>query len=254
MNWKILSIAAIAIIAGAAWYIKNADKLDPVETAAQPPIRLPAQAGSIERVEPIPSPTGAESLIVSTPSNLNDSDQSVKAAVSNFAPPLLQWLMPDDQIRKWVMLIDQIANGELPKDYLPLNYSMVPFKATQDGEKWTADSSNYARANTLIDIVAAIPPSRLAPYYRAWYPLLDKAYRELGRSDGFDKRLRTAIDCVLAVKSLTIQPKLIRPGVYYQYADPQFESASTVEKLMWRLGPDNTERLQEFLRRLRLVL
>lgn len=254
MNWKILSIAAIAIIAGSAWYIKNAEKLDPVETAAQPPIEPAAQAGSIDRAEPQPYPTEAESLAVSALSNLDGSDQSLKAAVSDFAPPLLQWLIPGDQIRKWVMLIDQIANGELPKDYLPLNYSMMPFKATQDDEKWIVDPSNYARANTLIDIIAAIPPPRVAPYYRAWYPLLDKAYRELGRGDGFDKRLRMAIDRVLAVKSLSVQPKLIRPGVYYQYADPQYENASAVEKLMWRLGPDNTERLQEFLRRLRLAL
>jgi PHD/YefM family antitoxin component YafN of YafNO toxin-antitoxin module len=89
-----------------------------------------------------------------------------------------------------------------------------------------------------------------AAYYRAWKPLLEKAYRELGGKGTFQQRLHAALDRVEAVHSLTAQPELVQPVVYYKYADPTLESASDVEKLMWRLGPRNTQKVQDYLHRL----
>jgi hypothetical protein len=254
MNGKTLLIAAIAIITSAAWYLRNSETLYPAAVTSRPVDSSATQAGSIKRTMPLLPPAETQPLAVAAPSSLSDSDASVKKAVADFSPQLLHWLIPENQIQKWVMLIDQIADGAVPNEYLPLSYTMVSFRAQQNGDKWILDAANYARANTLIDVVLAIPPSRIAPYYQAWYPLFDKAYRDLGRDDGFDQRLRTAINRVLAVKPLSEQPALIRPGVYYQYADARYESASEVEKLLWRLGPKNTERLQAYLRNLKSVL
>jgi hypothetical protein len=38
--------------------------------------------------------------------------------------------------------------------------------------------------------------------------------------------------------------------VYFKYADETLEKASDVEKLMWRLGPKNTQKVQDYLHKL----
>lgn len=253
MNWKILTIIGVLIIAGALWYLKNAEKLNPVVTLPKPLIPLSAHAGSIERSE-TSFETPMPPVAVEMPSDLHDSDETVKSAVENFSPPLLQWLTPSYQIQKWVMLIDQMADGSVPKEYLPLRYPMTSFKASKADDKLMLDTENYERANHLIAVISSIPPERISSYYHAWYPLLNKAYRDLGRQNSFDARLRAAIDRVLANKPLPAQVVLVRPGVFYQYAEPKLENATALDKLMWRLGPENIEKLQAFLRQLKSAL
>ena len=43
---------------------------------------------------------------------------------------------------------------------------------------------------------------------------------------------------------------LVRPHIFYQYADPELEAASPLTKWMWRLGPENMLELQDFARNL----
>ena len=111
--------------------------------------------------------------------------------------------------------------------------------------------SNYNRAKPLLDAVMAIPPEKLADYYYNWLPLLEKAYRELGKKDSFDTRFKQAIDKVLAVKNLPAEPELKLPSVMYQYQDKSLEEASDLDKLMWRLGFENTSKIQQYLRDLK---
>ncbi|MDB6061747.1 MAG: hypothetical protein JWM78_1850 [Verrucomicrobiaceae bacterium] len=253
MNWKLPLISLVAIIVGGAWYFHNAEKLEPTNSASHS-VALPlppqvAQEGASEESDgPAPLPAGATPPKVAVPDNLDNSDAAVQKALSDLAPQITQWLMPEAQIRKWVMLVDQVADGAVQREYRPLNYPMPPFQIRHGGDKLLLDPSNYQRATLLINVVTAIPPARLAPYYRTWYPRLNEAYRELGRGGGFDKRLHLAIDRILAAQPLTGTPELIRPSVYYKYADSEYENASDLQKFLWRIGPDNTLRLQKYLR------
>ena len=42
--------------------------------------------------------------------------------------------------------------------------------------------------------------------------------------------------------------------ISYQYLDPILEQSSALEKLLWRLGPDNSARLQAYLNQLAPLL
>ena len=147
-------------------------------------------------------------------------------------------------------MVDLMAEGKLPRQYRPINYPMALFKVDEDSGVLVADPVNYDRANLLLDQLIAIEPARLARYYREWQPLLEKAYRELGKPGSFDQRLRGAIERVLAVKPLQQQADLKRPGVFYQYDNPMLEKSSDLNRLMWRLGEANTQRLQAYLKKL----
>lgn len=254
MNAKILSaLVAVIAVAAVGWYLQR----EPAELQADLPVPIPAivpAPAPVQRDEPI-APTEVDPRpLVAAPLELNDSDGNVGAAIAELAPRMVAWVTPAEQIRRWVALVDQMAEGKLPLKNRPLSYPMAAFKADTAGGKMRMDTANYARAEVLVDTVTAIPPGRLAQYYNAWRPTLDKAYAELGGSGSFDKRLRAAIQRVLAVQPLPAQPALERPSVYYRYADAQLERASDVEKLMWRLGPANSKRVQDYLRTLQRQL
>ena len=251
MNSKaigIIGVVAVAAIGAAIWYTQQpAAPVAPPQPVPAPVTPAPTpDTGAVTRAAPpLPPPD------VPPPAALEGSDDAVHAAVANFGPQLQQWLTPKDQVRKWVTLVDQIADGTVPVEQRPLTYKLKPFAVAREGDALVPDKTNYTRATALIDALTAIPPERLAAYYRGWRPLLEKAQKELGGDKSFDNRLRAALQRIVAVRPLPDkQPALEQPSVYYTYADPRYEKAGAVDKFMWRLGPDNSKRLQAYVNKL----
>lgn len=253
MNWKVVLLLLVVIGVGVwGWYLQR-EYPSAVQSVALPtPSAQPLarEAGPSPRSAPAPAAANAIKPTVGAPFELDHSDSVARAAVADIAARFAQWLTPEEQVRKWVVLVDLIADGKLPAKDRPLVYPMPTFAIHLEGEKLMLAPTNYGRADALIDAFTAIPVQSLAAYYHAWHPLLDKAYRELGGKGTFAQRLQAAFDRVEAVHSLTIQPELVQPVVYYKYADPTLENASDVEKLMWRLGPKNTQKVQDYLHKL----
>lgn len=249
MNWKIVTVAAVAIaVAAGVWYVRQPATVEP-DTASLP-IPVP-DSTPVARSEPVASaPQEPEQPVIAAPSAVDGSDAEARAAANDLAPQLAQWLTPDEQLRKWVLLVDQLADGKLPTKSRPLNYPLPAFSVGRNGDTLRVDRANYTRITPLLDILTAIKPVRMAQYYHAWRPLLDKAYLELGGKGGIDKRLRKAIERIAAVAPLDAPPLLVQPAIYYKYADSKLEAASDVDKLLWRMGPDNARRLQAYLREL----
>lgn len=258
MKWKVmLLLLAVAGVGVWGWYLQreNPNALQSIMLGTPP---VPARSQQ-QLVQPVLRETQAVPIDlprpnVGAPFELDHSDGQVRAAVADFSARFAQWLTPTEQVRKWVVLVDQMADGKVPEKNLPLSYSMAKFSIQREGDRMLLAEANHSRADLLVDVFTAIPIEPMVAYYRAWRPLLDKAYAEIGGRGTFDKRLRTAIDNVEAVHSLTAQPELVQPVVYYKYADETLEQASDVEKLMWRLGPRNTQKLQDYLHRLKAAL
>ena len=255
----VLAIVIAAVVIGAYFFTseKNAEPPEitediPVEQADTfaEPAYLPEPVVGEESVEP-PKP---EVIIVEPPSVIDNSDPQVLLAIADFAPKLSAWLLPSEQIRKWVLAIDLLADGNLPKRYRPMDYPMDTFTIAKNEDSIKAAEKNFQRVNEILDVVTAIDPKLLARYYEEWLPLLEKAYKEQGKPDTFNQRFKQSISQVLAATPLDTEPELVRPGVFYQYADERLEKASDVEKLLWRIGEENTERLQFYLRELRFEI
>ncbi len=215
-----------------------------VQPAPQPVIREDAEASgdNAAPVEQVPLPA------------LTESDAGVREAAGELAQKLLAWLTPNEQIRKWVVAVDLAADGELVGKNRPLAYPVGAFKVSGSDGNFLFDTSNYGRTRELVDTLTAIPPVRAAAVYQNWRPLFEEAYRELGKPGNFDARLKLAIDRMLAVKPLSDTPALTQPTVFYRYADPKLEAASDIDKLLWRMGPDNSARLQAWLEQVRDAL
>ncbi len=185
--------------------------------------------------------------IVKAPNALAGSDSRVFIAVQDLKPELAQWLVDRELVRKIVLMVDLMAQGDIPVKHRPLDYAMDQFRVVQRGQSYEVDPKNYERTIPLVFALTAISPQRLADYYRGWYPLLERAYAEQGRNDHFDNRVHMAIDNILQAPPAPQGALLKQPRVLYQYADPELEQASHLHKWLWRLGPENQQRIQQFL-------
>lgn len=263
MNFKI-TLVVLCALAGAAIYtvfLKPTPE-QPAETVEQPSpkpqpqpiVRDPELENNLESEPAVaanePLPDDIEPLI-DPPTQLDNSDTVVLQVINDIAPKLSTWLLPEQQVRKWVLAIDLLANGELPKKYPPLNFPMAPFKIEQNDKKMTTGNSNFSRAKPLITAITAVDPKLAARYYQHWLPTLEMAYREQGKPGSFDARLREAIDNVLSVEPLSQPATLHQPHVFYQYKDPELEQRTDLNKLMWRMGPENTALVQDYLKQLK---
>ncbi len=248
----LLTLIALAICAAIAWFIIKDKDLPP-----EPPMvgDVPVPAAALERARrnvnpaapPQPQLTDAELAPIAPPENVDGSDAQVSLALEEMSPPLLAWFTPKEQVRKWVAMLVLLSEGDLISKNRPLSYPMAPFQVKKQGGRLSMSEANFSRANDLINALTSIPPQKLAAYYRQWSPVLENSYTELGMEGNFHTHFVSLIDRALATQSLSKPPELSQPHVLYTYSDEELEKASDVNKLMWRLGPDNMNKLQAYL-------
>lgn len=186
--------------------------------------------------------------------SLSRSDMIATVALQTLSPQLAKWVIPEEQVRKFVLVVDQLASGKMPQRHIPLDYSMAPFKVEGGGETLRIDALNEQRMNQLVDTVTAMDPKQAGQYYQAWLPVLEQAYGELGKRDTFRERVTALVNKIQAIEEAPEGATLVRPSVLYQYSDPQLEGRSDLEKWFWRMGDDNRAKVQAFLREVKFYL
>ncbi len=256
-------LVVIALIAGSGvgWWLYQANQsrqavapqetnlIEPEVTTSHPVIRQepPPQVQEPEPLIPenIPEP---KSELPQAPDSLGQADAGVAEALADLSPKLLQWFTPKEQIRKWVSLVNNIAAGDIPVKNRPVKIKIDSFSAQQSNGNFYLSPKNYERATDLINALVATDKEQVMRYYLAWKPLLEEAYQELGAEDTFEEKLLQAIEKILNTPVLEEGDiRLKRPLVFYTFADPALEKSSNLEKFLWRLGPENTHKLQLYL-------
>jgi hypothetical protein len=241
---------------------RTMDIEQPVPRPAEPlrPVPLPETEPSDDGVQILPP------AIVDTPSEpepepepelplLNDSDSFVlsRLASMELGAILLRLIAPDELIRKFVVYVDNVANDELPQ----LDYPVRPVEQDMqvrevDDNLYVMEAAAHSRFDTLINTLISLDVNHAMRIYRSLLPLFREAYAELGYPDpDFDAVLIEAIDTVLNARIEEGPYQLIRPRVMYQFAEGSIESLTPVEKQLIRIGPENTDRLQQKLREYR---
>lgn len=257
---KVAIVALIVILVG-AYFVFKPEQV--VEEEIAPEVVVPAQVEREIVPEPEPEPQveqpeeqrPVEDPLIPPPEKLDGSDEQVRAVINDISPKITQWLVPEEQVRKWVLTVDLLAEGKLPLRHKPLDFPIPTFAVESlSDDEFVSEGSNAERVTLLIDTVTAIPPKTLARYYHSWLPLLDQAYGELGKKDGFEQRLNRAIERILATGDISDDVRLVQPHVFYQFEDKQLESQSALDKALWRMGKENREKLQAYLKELKFYL
>ena len=273
-NKSLAIIAAIAVI-GLLFLVYLAATFESPEgtrtVELTPPVpQAPAPVQRVETPPPAPAPAPvvpapvAPAVAVQAPvepeepeeiielPSLNASDEmlSERLGALETGTRLLSLLVPDDIIRKFVVFVENVADGNLPQLEYPVKRLPQSMAVRElDENLFEMQTVSYQRYTPVVDGLTAVNPEQAVAIYRLMKPLFQEAYAEIGyRNRDFDNALVRAIDTVLNAQTATGPFQLIKPKVMYIYADSEIESLSPVEKQLLRMGPQNAEKLKLALR------
>lgn len=258
--------ALVAIVLLVLWIFSPSDEPEP-----RPP-EIPQQA----EPEPEPEPEPVEPEESAPPPEpeeppeeplppLGESDEVIREELAQLrnGSQLLDLLVTDDVIRKTVRAVTAAKEGALVNKYRPVTELEEPFEAEPVGgptgeneqPRYRMSEESYERYDARVNLLSSMNPESLVAVYQRYYPLLEEAYQEQGVEQGsFHDVVQAAIDNMLAAPIIEKDILLVQPSVMYRYADPELEALPPVQKLMLRMGPDNSRKLKAVLRRLQAEL
>ncbi len=189
---------------------------------------------------------------------LDESDAFVRerAGALSARSELEKWLAASDLLRRFVVIVDNIAAGVSPTGELEFLRPEEPFSAAVNAEdQWVASPKSHGRYDLATRVITSINTEAAAGLFDTFYPLLQEAYVELGIQDReFRETLRAAIQHILETPTPMGTPVLIQQTISYEYADPLLEGSTPAQRQLLRMGPANARKVKDTLRELRAAL
>jgi hypothetical protein len=179
---------------------------------------------------------------------------------------VLSSLQVEDFPRRVVATVDNLARSHAPPVLWPVNPAPGRFTVEERDGGAIIAADNDRRYTPFVLVVESVDVPRAVDLYGRMYPLLQRAYEELGYPKSyFNDRLMAAIDLLLATPQVDYPVKLqltevkgpiasARPWVRYQFADPELESLAAGQKILMRVGSVNERRLKTKLAEFRSEL
>ncbi|GLP95381.1 DUF3014 domain-containing protein [Paraferrimonas sedimenticola] len=271
----VVIIAVIAISIAAYLYFSDAPSDEPnqpapitVETQApQEPLPVEAEITEPEieaepepiELEPMPeAPVQPEPIEPEEPEvvlpELGESDDFTKETLASVADGMSfdNYLTDHSLLRKFVVFVDNMAQGELGRKVSPVKAPSDPFSAVEVKDKIYIDPDSYRRYDFYAEFLNQLDEAEIATAYQGLKPLIEQAFDELGyQNTKFEDQLIDAIDLMLDAPEVPGAIELTSVSVNYKYADPELEALPAAQKLMIRMGPKNAEKVKAALKRLR---
>ncbi len=239
-------IAVVLALGAVLYFGKRHTETEPaIEPIVDAPIATPSAPTEHHPIEP---PATAEPL-----PPLEQSDEPVQQSLSQvFGNSLQRFLVPNDIVKRFVVTIDNLPRKKTAAQMWPVKPTDGQLAISGAQEEVTLSESNFERYQPLVRLVTAASTEQLVALYTRFYPLFQQAYVDIGYPEGyFNNRLIEVIDHLLETPELQEPPKLVQPGVFYEFADPSLESRSSGQKLLLRMGNENAAAVKLKLRDLR---
>jgi hypothetical protein len=248
-------------LAGALWFFKD-DIFEPDEAPvvvlpdpiAEEPSARTGPAYPITQTDTSPSQGGE--LVPLPP--LDDSDSYfLLALIDSFGPDVGNVLVSEALIDKFVATVDNLSRSHVAEKLRPVGRLQGVFDVDVVGgeSQISLSSENYARYSGLVILVASADLEIVAATYRRFYPLFQESYVRLGYPNGyFNDRVVEIIDHLLQTPVPTEPVHLVQPHVLYEFADAELEALSSGQKLLLRMGRDNSTRIKQALSSLRALI
>ncbi len=250
--WSAGIVIAAAIAIGVYYrYYSPAPPPPPPHPAAAP---QPAAPPLPAIQHPIPPEAGQQQAPLPP---LDQSDPVVRDSLTGLLgkPAVAKFLVPHEIVRDVVVTVDNLPRKKVAAELRPLQPTAGETVVDTQAGSTILSQQNYARYAALMQVVSATDPKALAAIYFRLYPLFQQAYENLGYPGKyFNDRLVLAIDSMLATPDEPGPIYLVRPKVFYQFADPKLEALPAGQKLLIRMGPQNAGIIKAKLQQFRAVI
>lgn len=236
------AMALIVVAVTAYWFFgRNSDA--PIEPTPTAVVETPAPP------TPPPSPPAPEPIFELPV--LDDSDAVVRNLIAALSahPRLATWLVTDDLIRRFVVVVDNIADGRNPAQHVPFMRPNTRFQTTGEQPALRIAPVNFSRYDTHVQLVASLDTDGTAEAYQRLLPLMDEGYAELGYPDTeFSSTFARAVTHLLDAPVLDESPTLTPRVSFFEYTDDELESLSPAHKQFMGMGPANMRVVQAKIR------
>jgi hypothetical protein len=253
--------AAVVTSVVAAWLWFTATGTRPAAPASQ------AEAPAAPAASAAPPPA-AQALIPVVPVDPLLEPHEIAGALEGLlgSKAAAGFLQTDDFPRRFAATVDSLAREHAASAIWPVLPTPGRFQVEASAEGTVIAPANAARYTPLVLLAGTIDVPAAVHLYRRMYPLLQRAYRELGFGERYlNDRVIEVIDVLLAapdapeaarVELLPVKGPVpsLRPWVRYEFVDPRLEALGAGQKIMVRIGPVNQRRLKSKLEELRREL
>ncbi|UJF22510.1 DUF3014 domain-containing protein [Shewanella sp. OMA3-2] len=276
-NNAIIGGVIVALIVGAGYFYMSGEDSTELEPAMPTPIELPEpmpmnpieEAPIEESITDVDAPESSASDIVplgesQTPEvvaeplpPLAESDDFVAKktlAVAN-GMKIEPLILKKDMARQFVVFIDNLAQGELIRKASPMQGPDNKFTVSEITNKTYLNPDSYHRYDLYADFISGLNDQELAATYRELKPLFEEAFIELGYANmNFDERMQQAFKMIADAPIIEDPIELTSISVNYQYVDARIEALPNAQKLLVRMGPENTRKIKNAVKRLQPLL
>jgi len=259
-------VLGVVVIGGAGgWLFRDqlkrlADGVSvPVQsTPASAPPQPQAAAEPAPAPPPMRYPLDTEAAADPALPKLADSDAAAWGALSQLfhGEGPLTLLLRDHLIQRLVTQVDNLDKPSVPPTALaarplPGNLQVEP---GEGGERIAA--SNATRYAPYVQAFTALDPAATATTYKRFYPLIQQAYVDLGRPEGyFNDRLVAVIDHLLETPELAQAPLVERDERgRYRFVDSTLQSRSIGQKALLRMDVAQARAVKQQLRAIRSAI
>ena len=167
---------------------------------------------------------------------------------------VLSFLRLDSVVRRFVATVDNLGTDNAPAPMWPVHETAGALVVESRDDATVIGPKNADRYAGFVSLAEDVDTGQAARLYVRLYPLLQLAYEDLGYPGKyFNDRVVEVIDNLLAtpavaepikVKRVAIDGAVVgRSGGLYLFDDPTLESRSAGQKILLRLGHDNSAKL-----------
>jgi len=247
-----IAIFALLAVAAAVYYFVFMKKTAAPSASREPQAESVIPAGGEKAVpggmaEPLAFPSVA----------LGESDAAVRefAAALSANPEFARWLLTKELVRKFVVAVDNVANGLSPKPHIDFFSPSGPFRIVRTKTGTLIDEVSYSRYDPVTGVVLSLDAVAAARLYRAVKPLLQEAYRDLGYPGvDFEDTLVRAMAELLETPVVEGPVRLEQKILSYAMTDEKLEGLSQAQKQLLRMGPKSVRAVQGKLRQMAAAL
>lgn len=279
-NNTIIGGVIVALIVGAGYFYMSGEDSTELEPALPTPIELPepipmtpieeapieesitetdidAAEASVSDIVPLGDESQTPEVVVEPLPPLAESDDFVAKktlAVAN-GMKIEPLILKKDMARQFVVFIDNLAQGELIRKASPMQGPDNKFTVSEITNKTYLNPDSYHRYDLYADFITGLNDQELAATYRELKPLFEEAFTELGYTNmTFDERMQQAFKMIADAPIVEDPIELTSISVNYQFADANLEALPNAQKLMVRMGPENTRKIKNAVKRLQPLL